>query len=180
MAQRGRPPVMSKVEEYLWASLKDNATSRRTTVNTYYFSRARREIMAVDPALWTLFSDESMSGNIGRSKVTSHGRVPWTVITELGRFDDTAAMVEAARWVADTKPTTKEAIRVLRAVRLNRMPKATAEGLAAALISALNGYMRDNGTLDCGGVCEAMHIFRESIDEWIKENFSDNQEAPHA
>lgn len=147
--KRGRPRLFPVAAvDYV------QVTPRHTA--TWLYATEAKGTLAADPAFgWLL---ESRGHDEGRGRLG--------VLAELGRLrraQGDEAMMEAAAWCCETRPTTKVAIQVLRRWRRagTRDRRPLADRLQSAIVAAINEAMASDPTLTAEAALAAAH---EAVD----------------
>ncbi len=145
-AKRGRPPLM---DDELLAFAGAAGMSRRQKQNRYYAMRAINKLVErhgpeAEETAW-LYREH---------------RCRWTILAELGRLaHDDRVFWDAAGWVLDNEPKTAHAVRVVRAFRTGKRPKAASVlGLAEALDEAIERYDKRTTGLTDEQVASALRL----------------------
>jgi hypothetical protein len=141
--KRGRPRVMDDTTRALYNSMYPDLTERQKQ-NLQYRAHAIHMLRLLEadsnPRLSWLFDREKFQhaeANQSRldSTVYKHG-----ILAELGRIEDEGEMLEAALYLCELKPKTKDAIVSIRRYRLGREPEGNYLTLWMALARALDDY----------------------------------------
>jgi len=160
--KRGRPPVLSPEEVAEHPELTKGAFGRRTLLNRHYAGQAAGVLILVaemrDDMSFTWLIDPSVP------------KMRETILTELGRMNDGAAMYRAARHICDHQLPTREAVAYIRRVRVGKIPlgaegdvQARATPIAEKIITAINEY-RERYDLDWGDVRAALRYVDAMIE----------------
>ena len=123
--RRGRPQVIPAGMEEEVVRAAPHVRTPRGRQNVYYRTLAQ-EALADDPKCAWLAT----------------GPAGATILAELGRFQDPAAMRAAAREVCRSRPKAADAVAMLRRQRLGREARGDAKALAALLDRTLRDYLR--------------------------------------
>jgi hypothetical protein len=130
--------------------------SRRHLDNENYKIRAVA-LVADDPRFGWLMSD-------GPTIRAGQGHMRHTILAELGRIDDPQAMEAMALYLCEHRPTTREAVVLMRAYRLGRHAPSTPAQLAVVIRSAINTYLSVHQTLSWDEVRQALYDVLGDID----------------
>lgn len=159
--KRGRPGLIPPELESTVSWLAGPGASERTKQNAWYKVRAIHVIgKDEDPALKWLFDADKCAAGYDTWKPG--------ILTELGRIEDEADLLAMAKHIAREKPKTKEAVSKIREYRLGGKPQATDEGLANAIIAAIQNYDDRHSGLTGEMITEALTIMQMAIND--KEN----------
>ena len=134
--KRGRPPAFPPELEagYDGLALFDGIHSRRGRVNVYYRMQALRALKGIPGVEWVY--DEA------RARAGEPGAWRQTILIELGRIRDPDAIRKVARQLCELKPTTREAVAMVRRWRLDQpLSAGDADQLQEHLRNALNDYI---------------------------------------
>jgi hypothetical protein len=95
-----------------------------------------------------------------------------TILAELGRIDDEQEREEMALYLCEVKPTTREAVALIRQVRTQRVPPGDTTQLADLIRHAINTYLREHATMPWNDVRQALFRVLADIDA-TEENETD-------
>ncbi|MBU0611014.1 MAG: hypothetical protein KKI08_24245, partial [Armatimonadetes bacterium] len=124
LPRRGRPPVLPPEWEEEIALTAPHVQTSRGRQNVYYRTLAV-EVLANDPRCAWL-----------------GGSTKNTILAELGRFEDSAAMRKAAREVCRMRPKVSDAVVMLRRWRTGTSPPVDSRVLAAQLENVTTTYLQ--------------------------------------
>lgn len=143
----GRPPLIRSPElrQIVSTACSGPNVSERTRQNKYYQIQAMRVLgLHLDegkpqpyPWLW------------GEPNVPRPGdhRVRWTLLAELGRIEDEETLREVAARLCELKPTTGDALVMLRRFRRGGVKVGDALELANKIIATINDYTNSHAGL---------------------------------
>jgi hypothetical protein len=139
------------------------SASERTRHNKFYQMRAMH-------VLGVTLEDDTPEAYLwiwGKPNVPRSGdhRVKWTVLAELGRFEDEELMREVAVRICELKLTTRDALRRLRQFRTGRIKSGDALELANAVIATINDYMNTHAGLSADDILDALNTASASVRE---------------
>ncbi|MBU0607837.1 MAG: hypothetical protein KKI08_08105 [Armatimonadetes bacterium] len=152
LPRRGRPPVLPPEWEEEIALTAPHVQTRRGLQNVYYRSLAVK-VLANDPRCAWL--DEGSTKN--------------TILDELGRFKDPAAMRQAALAVCRMRPRVSDAVVMLRRWRTGTSPPVDSRVLAAQLENVTTTYLQAHPGVTWGEVQDALDSIMEKISEKLPE-----------
>ena len=166
----GRPRVIpadhERVIDFV-LSHKSNP-SARTRTNAWYRQRAISIIHnAANPErfAWVLPPSEALRD--GHAKIKHN-----TLLYELGRIDDHQELLEAAEFLCQRRPPTKEGLAIIRRWRLNgRTKPASVFDLSQSLCRAFNDYRSAHPDLtrECAGSARTgERTLRVSVDAALR------------
>jgi hypothetical protein len=156
--KRGRPCKIPEWERRLAHEGRTAGRSPRQQNNDIYQTRALAQLMQ-DPGQrfgW-LCSDES-------AVMRGEGRMRNTLLSELGRIDNEQTREMLALMLCETQPTTREALRVLRRVRLQRVPLGNRWQLAEVIRRAIHTYLGEHERLPWADVRQALYEVLADVD----------------
>jgi hypothetical protein len=125
--------------------------SRHAHTNAWYKYAALRQFIT-DARFGWLCSDTTSNGD----PADKRGHMRHTILTELGRMQDTAVREKLALHLCATQPTTREAVALIRAYRLGRHPQGTALQLSTILVHALQAYLFAHPAMEWKEVRQAL------------------------
>lgn len=79
-----------------------------------------------------------------------------TILDALGRIADDQDLRTMALYLCAERPTTRQALALIRQFRLQLLPPGTAVGLTAAIHTAIETYLVEHADLPCGTIEEAL------------------------
>ena len=122
--RRGRPRLTTDLWDHVMPTyLGATGKSRRTLTNRYHAERAAAIILRVMP-------ESTEWVNTG----------PWTILSELGRIDDDALLVDMARVIIDGRFTARKAMASCRRAREAERKRPDPLTLANEIIGTINAY----------------------------------------
>jgi hypothetical protein len=162
---RGRPRLVSENEETLlrtmgWA----HGFSRHDRTNTVHRLRAIRQFITDARFAW-LCSDVAPNGD----PQDNRGHLRRTILTELGRIEEEDVREQLALHLCETKPTTREAVAMIRHYRLGTRPPGTAEQLTKAWCTTLLEYLVAHPDLEWEDIQRAVLSLAQLVDRMEME-----------
>ena len=146
--KRGRPAMFTAEERALGDFVagvgKFGPRTRRKQDNAIYQSLA----------LATIAHDEAKRFAWLYSDTEKNMRT--TILCELGRLNDPAAIERIALQLCELKPTTSAAVAMIRHARLGRQPQGTPAQLGEVLRKALNTYFTTHEGVTLQDAVEAL------------------------
>lgn len=168
--KRGRPRLISDAMSKWYRSQVSPGTHTDRTAQNAYFGMA---------ALGRLMGEKISEGKYELSPGRDDWPYKWlcdetvkpvvyrrTVLTELGRIDDDDELREVAAYLCEHKPSTREAIGIIRRYRHGVKP-ADCTALTNAFIHTMNDYIK--GHPDITRQCIAMAL-RNCLDAFDAAN----------
>lgn len=156
--KRGRPAVMDAETEALFicSGLFSKDSPRRSKMNVYYRQRAVSVLGGCD---YKWLVDERM--------IMLEGDKHWkpTILTELGRIEDEDDMRAVAERLCEMKPTTRDAVLMVRSLRTGGLPAGDTLQLANEIIQTINRYLHSHVGVTREGIFDALRTAAASIDE---------------
>jgi hypothetical protein len=143
---RGRP---RKAQPWEWALVVNTSgTSHRHKAGAIYEARALSSVRD-DPRFAWLASD-------GATIMQGKGHMRHTILTELGRIDDAQQREAMALYLCEHKPTTRQAVALIRQYRLGTRPAGSLVQLAAVISRAIATYQAEHVPLSDAEVSQAL------------------------
>ena len=138
--RRGRPRRFAEGYEkgMEGTGLYGSGKTRRSRVNALYRQEAAWALLEAVGQDGNGFGEFSWLCNEGTGEPLKEHK---TILSELGRIEDSELLVEMARELCRLKPKTKDAVAMIRRVRSGEHKAGDALQLANEIIEALNGYM---------------------------------------
>jgi hypothetical protein len=156
--KRGRPRLLHHALHEVFAQGQQYA-SERTIQNTSYHIRAFGLLQDEPWAKW-LVGDVSQEGK--------PGQVRKTILAELGRLGDDEALRAVARHICERKPTTKDAVAMIRHYRLGRQPRGAVDDLTNRLITLIVEYIDSHAGVDAAMIREALTYAGPVVEEALE------------
>jgi hypothetical protein len=156
--RRGRPRVFDAVTfARLRAQMRqDNADiSDRTVQNRLYQYTAQGLLDGQDWARWLIDPKGIM-----QDKRRAYRK---TIMQELGRLQNPDLLVEMARFICERKPTTRDAVRMIRMARRGYKPRGTADHLAARIMALVHDYHYHHAGVDQDVLLGALRIVEDAV-----------------
>lgn len=110
-----------------------DSKTRRNRLNILHRQRALSVMGNNAEGLTWLFDKEGFQ----RGSV----KIKQGILSELGRIDDDESLIAIARQLCELKPTTREAVAMVRRWRLGKDGVGSAPDLAQAMLNAYNDYL---------------------------------------
>jgi hypothetical protein len=162
--KRGRPRHFPESEMQFARKLhQPEKRSGRGLQNFIYQARAQgviESLLPTYPELRWLYDPKA----IRRGKSAFHQ----TIMQELGRIPDDAVLVRRARDMCNLRPTSREAVKLLRRARLQQGAKGSVEELTEVLRSAVNNYLRWHPDLTLADARAAVGQLWQLIDDQLE------------
>jgi hypothetical protein len=136
--RRGRP---RRVPDSIWArinQLEGTHTSHRHRANAIYGARTLH-VLGDDPQFAWLTADRR-----------------GTIVKELGRLYDDQDLIALALYLCKHRPSSRQAVALLRAYRLDTRPLGTMQGLTHVLQQALATYLATHAPMARGAIKQAL------------------------
>ena len=161
--KRGRPRAFSETMEHAYQAygLFTDTKTRRGRVNICYRQHALYVIKG-DPRLAWLFDSELI-------RTQEHAPFRRTILTELGRIPNDEDLRAVALRICELKPTTKEAVAMIRRFRLGRPAVGSVEGLWDVLARTINEYQASHPEITRTEMLRALEIVSDLIREPLTE-----------
>jgi hypothetical protein len=156
--RRGRPRVFDAATfARLRAELQRDTpdVSDRTVQNRLYQYKAQALLNGHEWARWLI----DPAGILRRTR----GTYRQTILQELGRLPNDQDLVEMAQWICRQKPTAREAVRIIRALRRGYRPPGDVADLSARIIDLLNDYLRHHAGVDRDLLLEALQGVKRAV-----------------
>jgi hypothetical protein len=162
--KRGRPPIF----EYGWSQWDagSKATTKRGQLEALYARRASYVLFEhrhKHPELIELTGLRKHDD--GKEFIDIQSKRNLTVLAELGRLIERYKNGEevAVEWAVEIlnqqpKPTTKQAVQMLRRARLTQAPEPDAETLARKILDAVESYADSHPAINNSQIIEALEV----------------------
>lgn len=154
--KRGRPTLFPDWEKSIAKSCSPDITTDRGLANTCYRQRAVCLLLG-DPRFYWLGMDKAAI-TAGTTKMRM------TILQELGRIPDEEILRKVAGEICRLKPTSRQAIAMIRAYR-GVQRDGTALELANILIGSLNAYLDTHRTMAWDQVKDAIHTLQGQVEQ---------------
>jgi hypothetical protein len=144
--KRGRPRLLHPALHEVFAQGQQYA-SERTIQNASYHIRAFSLLQDEPWAKWLMgyVSQEGKPGQIRK-----------TILAELGRLREDEVLRAVARQICERKPTTKDAVAMIRHYRLGRQPRGAVDDLTDRLTTLIVEYIDSHAGVDAAMIREAL------------------------
>ena len=128
---------MDPETEAIWKGATDDGSSDRTTKNRYYYGRCFKALRdSQDPPM----TNKEVYENFSWLNDGMHSRM--TLMSELGRFEDPDDIVYYATQVCEEKPIVKDAVVLLRSIRLGTNEEPKTERLYYKILSDIEHHQQ--------------------------------------
>lgn len=134
---RGRPPLFSAMYES-YMPMMGAKGCRRSCANLFYRMRAFGRLFVSDGDLdearierfrWLFDNTSEQSGR------------KQSILAELGRIEDPDLLTEVADLLCERQPKARDAVALVRRIRLGRIPPGDTLQLANEIITTINAYL---------------------------------------
>jgi hypothetical protein len=160
--RRGRPSKFSEEEIAICESLAlFTSKSRRGRENVLYRQRAISIIGHDDARLKWLFDEAAIWRGEGKWKPS--------ILSELGRIDDHHNLRVVALAICEAKPSTTQAVEMIRNYRTGKVKTADEAQLADMLIGTINRYLRSFPTTTQAQIKTALSSAISSVETGWQE-----------
>jgi len=160
---RGRPPVLNKELETLYENigLFINVQTRKSRINIYYRQRA----------ISVLMEGQEQGKNLefcflaDKAKIGAGTKKAWKpiILYELGKIQDPETMKTVARRICELKPSSKEAVSMIRRFRNGNPKPACVFQLNKEITATINNYIQRHQDITNEQILESLKLTLEAV-----------------
>jgi hypothetical protein len=152
--KRGRPPTLPAAERRISMQEQRNRSPRHR--NNYLYAIRAISTLCDDPRFEWLLSD-------GPTLMAGKGHMRHTLLSALGRIDDEQDREAMALYLCEHQPTTRQAVALIRQVRLGTRPQGSSAQLAEVLRRTIATYQAEHEPLADDELVQALHAVTHDI-----------------
>lgn len=154
--RRGRPRVLSPEVEAAFSAIGmfTECKTRRSRLNIYYRTKA---MGVLKEGFEWLFDGKKVAAGVQAWKPT--------ILIELGRIEDEELMRAMAEQLCELKPSTRDAVLMVRRLRTGGLPAGDALQLANEIIATVNRYIRSHANVTKDDLRSALATAAASVNE---------------
>jgi hypothetical protein len=150
--RRGRPPRHGPEVMTMMRGLFPEARTVRSIQNKWFLVQAQRVLRHEPELTWLLDLDPSTHA------IQKGGAYRMTILQELRRIEDEGVMKAVARRLCELKPSTREAVAMIRRFRLGRSAPASVNQLVDALAQTIDDYRMRHPQITDAQIHEALQM----------------------